>query len=291
MPELPEVESVRLGLVEAALRAPIVAVWRSPLPLRIGKAWRKRDENLDALVGRTPARIDRRGKYLLWQMAGDDRLTLLLHLGMTGRCTIDAATDPVAAHTHLRIRFADGRELRFIDSRRFGGLKVARRTQLFASEPLKSLGPEPLHESFSGRDLMSGLGNSRRVIRDALLDQHAVAGIGNIYAIEGLFVARIHPLARACQLSTRQWNRLAAALKHVLADALANGGTTLRDFRDLTGERGGYQLKLRVYGRAGEPCTECGRKLVGFVSQGRSGVYCPRHQRNPRGASRCDELG
>lgn len=284
MPELPEVESVRRGLMRARVRGPITGVWRSRHSLRIGEHWQRQHENLRCLHGATPERVRRRGKYILWDMRGadDEPLVLLIHLGMSGRCGIARADRAKVDHTHLVLDFADGRQLRFVDPRRFGGLRAGLREQIAASEPLASLGPEPLDPSFCGAVLATALGHSKRALRDGLLDQRAVAGIGNIYALEACFLARLHPLLPAHRLGESAWDRLALALQQVLRQGIANGGTTLKDFRNVVGEVGRNQDDLRVYGRAGEPCPECGAQLRGFVHQGRSGVFCPAQQARPR---------
>lgn len=288
MPELPEVESVRRGLVRARVRAPITAVWRSAKNLRIGKHWRRELENLDCLVGATPAKLRRRGKYILWHMDGaggsddDGELVLLIHLGMSGRCGIARAEQKRVKHTHLVVDFADGRQLRFVDPRRFGGLRAGPRAAIYETDPVASLGPEPLARRFDGATLEAALGSSKRALRDALLDQRAVAGIGNIYAVEACFEAGLHPLLPAHRLGPSAWQRLVDALQAVLRRGIENGGTTLKDFRNVVGEVGRNQDDLRVYGRAGEPCPSCGAGLRDFVSQARSGVFCPRCQARPR---------
>ncbi len=181
------------------------------------------------------------------------------------------------------LRFGDGRELRFVDPRRFGGLRAGSLAALLAAPPLSTLGIEPLDPEFCGAELQTRLGASKRAIRDALLDQHAVAGIGNIYAVEALFIARIHPLTRPTRIRPSAWERLAKALVQVLEQGIANGGTTLKDFRNVVGEVGRNQDDLSVYGRAGQPCPSCGRPLEGFTHGGRSGVLCPFDQARPRG--------
>lgn len=284
MPELPEVESVRRGLTAARVRAPVTAVWRSAQALRIGAEWRRDKENLAILKGATPGRVRRRGKYLLWHMHGADQreLVLLIHLGMSGRCGIARAEQDRVVHTHLIVDFADGRQLRFVDPRRFGGLRAGLAETIYAAEPLASLGPEPLDRNFDGELLAQALGRSDRALRDALLDQRAVAGIGNIYALEACFEARLHPLLPARRLAPSAWQRLAEAVQAALRRGIENGGTTLKDFRNVTGDVGRNQDDLRVYGRAGEPCPACATPLRGFVHQGRSGVFCPRCQARPR---------
>ncbi|MCB9704484.1 MAG: bifunctional DNA-formamidopyrimidine glycosylase/DNA-(apurinic or apyrimidinic site) lyase [Myxococcales bacterium] len=270
MPELPEVESVRRGLAEARIRAEVVDTWRSREKMRM-------ECDPRALIGARPGALRRRGKYIVWEMAPakGQPLGLLLHLGMSGRCGIAAAGDPRALHTHLVVSFGDGRELRLVDPRRFGGYRVAPLAELLAAAPLAELGPEPLDPDFDGELLAARLGRSERGLRDALLDQRAVAGVGNIYAIEALFDAGLHPLTPAARLRASAWDRLAVALRDALQRGIDNGGTTLKDFRNVVGEVGRNQDDLRVYGREGEPCPRCGRALRGFVHGGRSGVYCP----------------
>ena len=282
MPELPEVESVRRGLVAAKLQAPVSSLWRSEFKLRIGKHWET--ENLECLRGATPGEVGRRGKYIVWSFHGADAapLGLVIHLGMSGRCGVAAAELPRVSHTHLALGFADGRELRLVDPRRFGGLRAGPMAELLAGPPIGELGPEPLDAGFSGAVLEARLGSSARPIRDALLDQEAVAGLGNIYAVEALFLAGIHPQLEARRLHRSAWDRLAAAVVKVLRQGIENGGTTLKDFRNVIGEVGRNQDDLQVYGRAGEPCPRCGEPLRGFVSGGRSGAYCPRDQPRPR---------
>jgi len=272
MPELPEVESVRRGLIEARISAPIASVWRSESALRM-------DGDLVALIGALPGAVGRRGKYLLWEMATPRAaLGLLVHLGMSGRFGVARSSEPRVKHTHFVLRLADDRELRFVDARRFGGFMVGEAATLKAQPPLGALGPEPLDDGFDGALLASRLGASERCLRDALLDQRAVAGIGNIYAIEALFLAGLNPLTPARSLRASAWARLAEALKNVLNLGIANGGTTLKDFRNVTGEVGRNQDDLKVYGRGGAPCPRCGAPLRGFVQGGRSGVFCPSDQ-------------
>ena len=282
MPELPEVESVRRGLVAAELRAPVVSVWRSKFPLRVGQSWR--EENLSCLEGNVPKDVGRRGKYLVWEFQAPDggRNALVIHLGMSGRCGVVAAEVPRVKHTHFALRLGDGREVRLVDPRRFGGLRAGPLAEILAAEPLASLGPEPLEPGFSGEVLAERLGTSRRPIRDALLDQEAIAGLGNIYAVEALFAAGIHPLVAARRLHASAWERLARTIVEALRRGIEHGGTTLKDFRNVSGEVGRNQDDLRVYGRAGEACLRCGRTLEGFVSGGRSGAFCPQDQPRPR---------
>jgi formamidopyrimidine-DNA glycosylase len=282
VPELPEVESVRRSLVRARLREPIAAVWRSEQALRTGVLWR--DERLSLLRGATPQRWERRGKHLLWRLAATagEPVGLLLHLGMTGRVEVARRGQPRAVHTHVELRLRDDRLLRFVDARRFGGVRARGWDELLAERPLCELGPEPLGKGFDGACLQAAAGHSRRVLRDVLLDQRVVAGVGNIYAVEALFVARLHPLLPAVRLKRSAWDRLAVAVSEVLAQGLRNGGTTLQDYVDADGNAGSNQSALWVYGRAGLPCRVCGETIAGFVHGGRGGAWCPHDQRRSR---------
>ncbi len=285
MPALPEVESVRRGLVAARLRGHVVSVWRSRLPLRIGT--RRGEERLQQLVGAHPGPVQRRGKYIVWRFDADDGpLGLLVHLGMSGRFGLARADEPHAPHTHFALRFDDDREVRLVDPRRFGALRAASWAQLWREPPLCELGPEPIDRGFDGEVLRARCGQSKRPLREILLDQSAVAGVGNIYAIEACHRAGVHPLVAARRLTEPAWARLADALRMVMRQAIDNGGTTLKDFRDVSGEAGHNQDELQVYGRAGEPCPRCGATLRGFVHAGRGGVFCPIDQPCVRGRIR-----
>lgn len=282
MPELPEVETVRRSLARARLVAPVRSVWRSEHALRTGQAWQ--DERLGLLRGAVPGRWDRRGKHLVWHLESRTKapLGLLVHLGMTGRLDVARVGDPRPPHTHVEVRLEDDRALRLVDPRRFGGVRARPWDVLLGEPPLCELGPEPLSPAFDGERLRAAAGGSRRPLRDVLLDQRVVAGVGNIYANEALFLAELHPLLPAARLMPSAWDRLAAAVRQVLEQGLRNGGTTLRDYRDADGNAGKNQGELWVYGRAGEPCRACGAEVRGFVLGGRGGAFCPQHQRRPR---------
>lgn len=282
MPELPEVESIRRGLARARLRAPIAGVWRSDKLLRTGAQWRR--EQLHLLVGARPDKLRRRGKFLIWELSSTEgeALGMLVHLGMTGRLSVVEHVAPKVAHTHVCVRFADDRELRFEDARRFGGVVVRPRQELWHTSPLADLGPEPLVRGFGGAHLAARAERSIRALHEVLLDQRVVAGVGNIYAQEALFVAGLNPLLQACRLEASAWKRLAEAIQVVLQQGLTHGGTTLRDYRDAEGRRGRNQERLAVYGRAERPCLRCGATLRGYVRGGRSGAYCPSCQPTSR---------
>lgn len=279
MPELPEVECVRRGLARADLSSKVIAnVWRSAFELRTGTFWR--DEQLDLLDGATTGAFVRRGKFLLWQLAArrGEPIVAVIHLGMTGRLRVCAPGSEPIPHTHWVIDLHGGPSLHYADPRRFGGLRVDTASALDADGPLASLGPEPLAPEFSSAVLRARGGASKRAIREVLLDQSVVAGLGNIYVSEALHRAGLHPLAPAHALQPSAWGRLAEAVQEVLRQGIRNGGTTLRDYRGPAGEHGENQNALRVYGRGDTPCASCRATLVAYTHGGRSGVYCPRCQ-------------
>ena len=281
MPELPEVEHVRRGLETAQFDRRVERVWRSAFDLRTGAAWERANEHLDWLRGAIPGPLRRRGKYILWTFTSNTagELEALIHLGMTGRCLISGRGARREAHTHISLTFEDGRRFDFVDPRRFGGFVVDRPKVLRARDPLASMGVEPLSADFGPDTLMEQTASSRRVIRQALLDQSVVAGLGNIYVSEALFVARVPPLARCHRLRPSAWARLAEAIVEVLERSLARGGTTLRDYRQVDGSTGQNQLALFAYGRQGQPCARCATNLVSHEWQGRRGAHCPSCQK------------
>lgn len=285
MPELPEVEMVRRSLARFRLRAPVAGVWRSRLPLRTGHAWRRENEKVRGMRGWTPGSLDRRGKYILWNFTRGDapERALLVHLGMSGHVAVVNTDAALAPHTHLRVRFADDREFRFIDPRRFGGVRFAPRAQLEREPPVGDLGPEPLDRGFDGATLAARAARSRRIIRDVLLDQAVVAGLGNIYVLEALFEAGVHPMTRASRLRPTAWDRVAVACRNALRSGLAHKGTTLRDYRDASGAQGTHQHALMVYGREGAPCRRCGATVEAWMLGGRTAYRCPNAQPMVRG--------
>jgi formamidopyrimidine-DNA glycosylase len=273
MPELPEVEWVRRGLEAARWSGSVRGVWRSRLRLRRPLA----REGVARLRGAIPGAIERRGKVLLWHFTAADGATplgCLVHLGMSGRLEIAPRDAPRARHTHLELVFADGRALRFVDPRRFGDLRVAPWDELVASPPVSELGPDPWPEPISGSRLEQRLRGTMRPIWAALLDQRVLAGIGNIYALEALHRAGIHPLVPAARLRAAQLDHLARGIHAALEGGVAGGGTTLRDYRQVDGRRGGNAPRLQVYGRAGSPCRRCRRVLDPVHAGGRSGAFC-----------------
>ncbi len=271
MPELPEVETVRRTLEPLVLGARVDKVWTSGLPLRLNRpvdaAGLRR-----AAQGGTIHALRRRAKYLL---VDTEKGTTLVHLGMTGRVRVQPAGEPRVTHTHVAWRLADGRELRFVDPRRFGLVVPVPRGGEATMPELAQLGVEPLGPEFTPERLHDLAHGSKRALKLLLLDQTAVVGLGNIYVAEALFDAGLHPHRVARKLTVAQAERLHAAIVDVLARAIDNRGTTLRDYVDADGEVGFNQLVLSVYGRAGEPCRRCQRPIRSAVTQGRTTFYCP----------------
>lgn len=272
MPELPEVETIRRQLEPLVRDAVIVAAdshWSD-----------KFTPALDA-VGTTITGIDRRGKYLLFQL--DDGSELVAHLGMTGSFHLEPgiSSDPsCAAHgKHTRAVWAldDGRHLVFDDTRRFGRLRVVPKGDYVDIATLHKMGPEPLDGEFTGASLHAAIIGRSRSIKTQLLSQRPVAGVGNIYADEALFLAGIDPRAR--RVGRERCDRLADTVKQVLATGIANGGTTLRDYVNAEGGEGQNQHALLVYGRGGEPCTSCAEPLSTIVIDARTTTFCKRCQK------------
>ena len=274
MPELPEVETVCTALRAALTDRRIVGVATSGLALR---------EPVDVpllrktCLGREVVSVRRRGKFIVVELAA--RHALVLHLGMSGSCRIDTADRPVERHDHVRFDLDDGRRWVFNDPRRFGLAKPIRLAEPGADpDCLADLGPEPLGPSFDGAHLYRRTRGLVTPVKSLLLDQRVVAGVGNIYASEALFLAGISPRRRAGRLLKRECAALVEGIRRVLQDAIACGGTTLRDFRALDGREGEFAICLRVYGKAGEPCSRCdtpAARIRRLVQSGRSTYYCP----------------
>ncbi len=282
MPELPEVETTRQGLLVAlegqvlqSVEARVPAL-RFPLPVDLS----------DRLTGRQIVGIDRRAKYMLVEL--EDGQVLLVHLGMSGRMRVfpaGAARPAPDKHDHVIFRTEDGAEIRFNDARRFGAIDLLSADAVTSHRLLRDLGPEPLGNTFNGPALAASLRGRRTPIKAALLDQKTVAGLGNIYVCEALYYANLSPRRSAHTVQGGRAERLAQAIRQVLNDAIAAGGSSLRDFRHADGELGYFQTRFAVYGREGERCPRCAEngKSTGcirrLVQSGRSTFYCPRWQR------------
>lgn len=274
MPELPEVEVIRQGL-EAYIRGQSIVqvLWLDP---RMVKDPLRPEDVVQKLAGQVGRRVERRGKFLVWRFVSG--AGLLLHLGMSGRLAIACAPDtPWLAHTHLVATMEDGREVRLTDPRRFG-----RVSWMEAGSPLPViLGPEPFSRQFTAEDFMRRLAGRRAPIKALMLDQRIVAGVGNIYADEALFSARIHPETPGGWLGVVEVRRLHRALRAVLRSAIRHRGTTFRDFADVTGLSGEHGEHLSVYGRAQSSCPHCHYPIATLVVGGRTSHYCARCQPRP----------
>jgi formamidopyrimidine-DNA glycosylase len=275
MPELPEVETIARGLAKRVAGDVIESVWlgSKPEPLKSPAA-----KIAAALASRRISGVRRAGKHIVFdlELAGDGtsassqlQAQWIVHLGMTGSLLVCAAESEPEKHTHAILRLASGRELRFVDPRRFGRLSVV--------ETFEAPGAEPLEIAF---EKFAALFRRRKTpVKSALLNQKLLSGVGNIYADEALFRAGIRPRRRAAALTREELRRLHLALKKVLREAIRLGGSSISDYVDANGDEGFFQLKHKVYGREGAPCLVCKTPIKRIVIAGRSSHYCPRCQK------------
>ncbi len=275
MPELPEVETVMRGL-DGHLTGRVItrAILHRP-DLR----WAIPPELPQTLTGAKVLGFRRRGKYFFMRLGSG--ISMLVHLGMSGRMVIGA---PFALHEHLTLETDDGGRVGFVDPRRFGALDLIATEQEDSHKLIAGMGPEPLSNHFSAPVLLQELEGKSSSIKAALLDQRIVAGIGNIYASEALFRAKISPRRRAGQLGSARIDRLVPAIKATLTEAIAAGGSSLRDYVQPSGELGYFQHAWKVYDRAGQPCEHCPglpecAGIRRLVQTGRTSFYCPVNQR------------
>lgn len=271
MPELPEVETTRRGIAPHVERQKVTAVRVYERRLR----WPVPRDLPRKLVGRIVDCVERRSKYLLFRFDSD---TLIVHMGMTGSLRVFTALPPKQPHDHVDLEFGNGVVLRYRDPRRFGAMLWSP-----GSAPqhrlLAALGVEPFAAEFDSDYLYAATRGRRAAIKLALMDSHVVVGVGNIYANEALFRAGIRPKRPAGRVSRAQISRLVDAVRETLSDAIAKGGSTLRDYVDSRGEPGYFQLDYYVYGREGEPCRVCGTPIRSVRLGGRATCYCPNCQR------------
>jgi formamidopyrimidine-DNA glycosylase len=275
MPELPEVEHVVRGLRRAVLGRRILAtdlnlprLLAAPAPLTFKR--KLRGARIDA--------INRRGKYILFEL--DSRDVLLVHLRMTGKFLCIQQDEPLPPYPHVVFYLDDDRRLVFSDMRQFGRLRLVRASNLHSLKQIQELAPEPLTDDFSLDYFLETLARSHRSLKQLLLDQTRILGLGNIYASEALFLARINPLKSADSLSKVRALRLHQAIRDILEEAIAAGSTLRIDLTDGDSSYIGTSERFwRVYERAGEPCVNCGTRIRRVVQGGRSTYYCPRCQR------------
>lgn len=225
------------------------------------------------LGGKAIRGLRRRAKYLLIDV--DEDATLVVHLGMSGRLTVEMADTPVAKHEHVAFHLDSDRRLRFVDPRRFGLAFALPSADLASDRHFAHLGVEPLDDSLDGPYLAHRATGRRGPVKTFLMDQTVVVGVGNIYAAEALWRARVHPTRGVSRVGADTWQRLADSARETLAQAIGEGGTTLNDFADGDGNPGYFQVSLAVYGREGEPCPRCGGTIRRIVQANRGTFYCP----------------
>ncbi|MEO1143973.1 MAG: DNA-formamidopyrimidine glycosylase [Cyanobacteria bacterium J06638_22] len=277
MPELPEVETVRRGLNDTTLKQMIVG---GEVLLERTVAYPTPSAFLEALRGQAIAHWHRRGKYLIGELA-EGGGWLGVHLRMTGQLFWTRPDEPVQKHCRVRLFMEDDRELRFVDQRTFGQMWAVPAglppEQIITG--LQRLGPEPLSDAFTPEYLQTQLHRRVRPIKNALLDQSIIAGVGNIYADEALFLSGIRPQKLCSRLRGQQFQRIHAAIRDVLTQAIASRGTTFSDFRDVEGINGNYGQQAWVYDREGEPCRVCGAPIQRLKLAGRSAHFCKHCQK------------
>jgi formamidopyrimidine-DNA glycosylase len=277
MPELPEVESLRRILSRSAVGRTIVGARIGKLPLRR----RVVPDFSPAITGRTIERISRRAKYLIIELTGDS--IILVHLGMSGSLThrhgsFDASEFDTK-HDHLEFALDDASRLVYNDPRRFGMVRLINRSDLGTIAELKGIGPEPLSPDFSSDYFATQARGKHVAIKNLIMDQKIVAGVGNIYASEILFHAGVRPTRRAGRVKRAEIDLIVEFTPKVLRAAIGSGGTTFRSYRDSRGRPGAFSKRLMVYGREGESCYVCGTPIRNVVVGQRASFYCPKCQR------------
>ncbi len=272
MPELPEVETVRTGLEDALKGATIkkVELKRANLRFEFPEHFAKK------LTGATIESIGRRAKYLLFHL--DNCMVLIGHLGMTGRFSVEKPPKTYGKHDHVVFTLTDGRAVIYNDARRFGFMTLSSEKELSENVFLADLGPEPLEKEFSAKYLEIQLLRRSGPIKTVIMGQGLVVGVGNIYASEALFLAKIDPRKPAKKVADNS-AELVKAIRAVLKDAIKSGGSSLRDFVQVSGESGYFQHHFNVYGRAGKPCITCHTPIKNLRMAGRSTFYCPHCQK------------
>lgn len=268
MPELPEVETIARGLAKRVTGDVVESVWlgRKKEPLKSSAA-----DIAAALERSRIASVHRMGKHIVFDLDRQEKESQwIVHLGMTGRLQVCDPQTEIAKHTHAILKLASGRELRFVDPRRFGRLSVA------TSAEFDTTGIEPLEIDLE--HFMALFRGRKTPIKSALLNQKLLRGVGNIYADESLFRAGIRPRRRAATITRDRLAKLHAAVKEVLKEAIALGGSSVSDYVNADGKEGFFQLEHRVYAREGEPCLICRTPIKRVVIAGRSSHYCPKCQ-------------
>jgi formamidopyrimidine-DNA glycosylase len=281
MPELPEVETIARDLRPqlAGRRIETVQLTRDPAIRRRLVRYPNATKFVRSLRGRTIRSVERRGKYLVMPLDQNGQ-RLVVHLGMTGHLRVWEPEETPVKHTHFRALLDSGLELRYDDPRQFGRLLLGTQEELVAARAFPAkLGPEPIHGDLTEAEFDRIVKSRRRPIKSALLDQSFLAGVGNIYADEACFRAGIRPSRWTHRLTARERRALYSSIQEVLENSIAARGSSIINYVDAFGVRGGNQEKLLVYGRSGEPCVTCGTPLQGTRLAGRGTVYCRKCQR------------
>lgn len=268
MPELAEIETLKLYLSNHIINDKII----NYIPRRSKLRYDLAKDSTDYLVNASIVDIKRRAKYLKIYLSNG--YVLIYHLGMSGRLTIQAGDYNPQKHDHVIIELQSGKQLVFNDARRFGMIYISHKNQLETQPYLVSLGPEPLEKDFTSEYLLKKLSNKKIPIKLAIMDNKIVVGVGNIYAAESLFMAKINPLRSSNSLRQEEVDHLIVSIRKVLEKAIKAGGTTLRDFVGVDGKPGYFKQELNLYGRNGLPCYVCGHKIEKIKQSGRSSFFC-----------------
>ncbi len=270
MPELPEVEVICRGLSPLISGKTLVNMSTSGHALRLPMPETAIRQHI---LGNRVIKVYRRAKYLVIEL--NKGALLIFHLGMTGRIGIFAKEEKRQRHDHLQLGLDNDLELRFNDTRRFGSVQVFSAVELKTKQPFANLGPEPFDRRFSANYLKKLAAKKKKPVKNFLMDNMVVVGIGNIYASETLFAARIAPLTPTGILTTEQWRKIIKESRRVLNRAIKCGGTTISDFVNTKGEAGLFQVELKVYGRKNQPCPHCKTPIERTVMAGRATFHCP----------------
>ncbi|MDK2821412.1 MAG: formamidopyrimidine-DNA glycosylase [Clostridia bacterium] len=274
MPELPEVETVKRTLTPYLINKRIARVKiYHPGVITIPDP----DTFSNLITEKIIKSLGRRGKYIIFHLS--EGYCLIGHLRMTGQLTLTSPDAPLLPHTHVVFTLDNDSQLRWVDTRRFGRLYLVKEEELSTTAGLKKLGPEPLDPAFKVKDLANICSGRKKPIKQVLLDQTLIAGIGNIYADEMLFLAGVDPRRAASSLTLEEIKRLYEAMKTSLEQGIKNNGTSIRDYVDGSGKRGSNQDFLKVYGRANKPCLFCGEPLLRIKIGGRSTHFCSHCQK------------
>lgn len=275
MPELPEVETIK-RVIEPQIQGLVIDKVTVKRPEVV--AYPAADEFCGLLTGQTISHMTRRGKFLIIWLGSNDRI--ILHLRMTGCLLLTPADYPEEKHTHIIFSLSNSMELRFSDTRRFGRFWLLRKDEADTYSGVEKLGIEPFHAELTAEYLNTRLGKRKKAVKECLLDQSAIAGIGNIYSDEILFTAGIYPARPANNLKIKDWERLAAAISERISYFIEVNRITPEDYLVTKGQDYRNTPFLQVYGKEGKPCPKCGETLCRIVVGGRGSVYCPVCQKN-----------